>query len=198
MRELLEISEREENLKHEKVNLDLRLRRLHKLLEQAVVQINKCTERRNQLHKEEQELSRQRLSLLREAASLNPKSDMMSVNKQLSGFEHTSRTHFQNMETDCSNDATSTGSLSYSTQGPSQSSTIAAASKPFVQTSSLTSTIEDKPQGTSLSKADWLAKFSSFLPCQPNREGDQMTSDSPVNEHIHQSSSSVTSSNQIT
>ena len=43
------LSEREEHVKQEMTSMELRLTRLHRLLEQAVSQINQCTERRNQV-----------------------------------------------------------------------------------------------------------------------------------------------------
>ena len=49
MTELLQLSEREEQIKQEAMSMELRLTRLHRLLEQAVVQISKCTERRTQV-----------------------------------------------------------------------------------------------------------------------------------------------------
>ncbi|XP_059179449.1 microtubule-associated protein futsch-like isoform X2 [Physella acuta] len=129
--ELLTLSEREGDIKQEMMSMELRLTRLHRLLEQAVVQINKCTERRNQLLEEEQELSNRRISLLRDAAKQHGRSDKP--------------------------DTTSSSGLSSNGAPPAL---LTTAKTPA-------SEAPDISPNTSLSRADWLAKFSSYLPPEP-------------------------------
>ncbi|KAI8784360.1 zinc finger protein 106 [Biomphalaria glabrata] len=128
--ELLSLSEREEDIKQEMVSLDLRLTRLHRLLEQAVAQINKCTERRNQLLEETQVISTKRITLLRETAAVR--------------LRGKSKEHTPNATLEASRSKES-------------------SSKPADSTS-LTPSDGQGNSGTTLSKEDWLAKFSSFLP----------------------------------
>lgn len=138
--ELLSLSEREEDIKQEMMNMDLRLTRLHKLLEQAVVQINKCTERRSQLQEESQEISNRRISLLRETAAgtLKDKASRHGT---------------------CSSDFLLETNIN-------QSLCVAEGNSSSKSSTTLSSTSGDSNviHGTTLTRADWLAKFSSFLP----------------------------------
>ncbi|KAH9515772.1 hypothetical protein Btru_011973 [Bulinus truncatus] len=139
--ELLTLSEREEEIKQEMVSLDLRLSRLHRLLEQAVSQINKCTERRSQLLEETQVMSNKRITLLREnaAARLRGKTKNSVLNVS--------------------------SSLTFPDQ-PGVSISSSNCNSPLYAQSALENSMhnEQRKSGTTLSKEDWLAKFSSFLP----------------------------------
>ncbi|CAG5118663.1 unnamed protein product, partial [Candidula unifasciata] len=186
MSELLILSEREEDIKQEKMTLDLRLSRLHKLLEQAVLQINQCTERRKQLHEEEQELSRQRLSLLREAAT----------HKKSSAEDLTTAESAGKCDSEGRPQISSTSqSVMQNSDNRSPGPCISSA-----QTSVAGSSTNENPQGASLSRDDWLAKFSSYLPCDRGREDNSATiksislaSGSTMKEMFHCSSIPVAS-----
>ncbi|GFR87587.1 zinc finger protein 106, partial [Elysia marginata] len=153
MAELLYLSEREEQIKQESRSMELRLTRLHRLLEQAVVQINKCTERRTQLQEEEKDISNKRLALLRDAAkgrASGASSTTSSLNPPAAVLSEESR------KTEAPIDSVSLGKLA---AAPVTSSLLSTPS------TSVTSST-----ASSLSKADWLAKFASFLPPDPTQE----------------------------
>ncbi|GFN97134.1 Zinc finger protein 106-like [Plakobranchus ocellatus] len=152
MVELLQLSEREEQIKQEAMNMELRLTRLHRLLEQAVVQINKCTERRTQLLEEEKEISNKRLSLLRGAA--RGKTSMSSTSSQKTVLSMDSAV----TNTEASIERLTQGHLAVAPLQPSHTSTTKAPTLPTLSPSS------------SMSRADWLAKFASFLPPDPTLE----------------------------
>ncbi|RUS85489.1 hypothetical protein EGW08_006765 [Elysia chlorotica] len=157
MAELLLLSEREEQIKQESMSMELRLTRLHRLLEQAVVQINKCTERRAQLQEEEKEISKKRLSLLRGIAK-----GKISGSSTTSVSQNQSSTipSIETRNAEPAIDSVLLGKLATETFPASHSSALTATS----------STSEKSQSASSLSRADWLAKFSSFLPPDPTRE----------------------------
>ncbi|XP_005094414.1 zinc finger protein 106 [Aplysia californica] len=161
MAELLLLSEREEHVKQEMTNMELRLTRLHRLLEQAVTQINKCTERRNQLLEEEQDLSKKRLTLLRDATS--SKQSMRSSVSDLHNSSLLSEVSQQDSQGPQSSRSTTTSVITAPTTSVVSTSTATTQGSTQVAPGSASS---DEPYipGTALSKADWLAKFSSYLP----------------------------------
>ena len=153
MSSLLEMSERDVQVKEEMNMLELRLSRLHRLIEQAVVQINQCTERRNQLLQDQQEISEKRLALLRDATS----------------SMHSSHSSISDMHAPNAQERDATGpTASHTTSATTHTSKISSQSR-------LSSQDTDTPGG-SLSKADWLAKFSSYLPPEMH-EKDQSATD---------------------
>ncbi|CAL1538533.1 unnamed protein product, partial [Lymnaea stagnalis] len=145
--ELLSLSEREEEVKQEMMNMDLRLTRLHKLLEQAVVQINKCTERRTQLLGESQEISNKRMTLLRETAAVKQKD---KTGRHWAGSTEVLSEMNRNQSACAPEEITGSKSSTATTTTLSSTQNIYGESNVIV--------------GTTLSRADWLAKFSSFLP----------------------------------
>uniref|UniRef100_A0A0B6Z1L3 Uncharacterized protein n=2 Tax=Arion vulgaris TaxID=1028688 RepID=A0A0B6Z1L3_9EUPU len=95
----------------------------------------------------------------------------------------------------------STKSISCTENGPTKSIVPASTSTQCDETSVLS--LSENIQGTSLSRDDWLAKFSSYLPSVSSREGNQVTvarafylaSHSQLKGLIHHSSIPISSLN---